>query len=288
MSAGPIRARLADGRWHFQHGPIDLIGEAFGRDAEAAAAEEQAWQRFATVLDELVGELPLLRREIGDDVPRGRTARRMWRACLPYRPTFVTPMAAVAGAVADEVLAAMIAGRDLAKAYVNDGGDIALYLCPGATFDAGLVFDLDHPALDATATIAFADPVRGIATSGRGGRSFSLGIADSVTVLATNAAAADVAATLIANAVDADHPAIGRTPAGDLDPDSDLGTRLVTVAVGALDRGTIRAALNRGAGEAERMRRSGLIAGAVLTLKNETRIVGPLPIGDRIERRQTQ
>ncbi len=37
-------------------------------------------------------------------------------------------MAAVAGAVADHILAAMIAGRRLAKAYVNDGGDIALHL----------------------------------------------------------------------------------------------------------------------------------------------------------------
>ena len=287
-TTGPIRAVLADGRrQHFQHGPIDLIVEAFGAEAEAVAGYDQAWQRFATILDELVGELPLLRREIGGDLPRGAVARRMWRACLPHRPAFATPMAAVAGAVADEVLAAMVAGRELARAYVNDGGDIALYLSPGERFDAGLVFDLDHPALDGTATIAFADAVRGIATSGRGGRSLSLGIAESVTVLAADAAAADVAATLIANAVDADHPAIARRPADDLDPDSDLGGRPVTVAVGALDRDTVRTALNRGAGAAERMRHRGLIAGAVLSLAGETRVVGRHPMTDRIERRRS-
>jgi len=288
MSAGPVRAVLADGRrHHFQHGPIDLIVEAFGAAAETAAAYEQAWRRFATILEELVGELPLLRREIGGDLPRGATARRMWRACLPHRPAFVTPMAAVAGAVADEVLAAMVAGRNLTKAYVNDGGDIALHLGPGEHFDAGLVFDLDHPALDGTATVAFDDPVRGIATSGRGGRSLSLGIADSVTVLAADAAAADVAATLIANAVDADDPAIERRPAADLDPDSDLGERPVTVAVGALDRDTIRAALNQGAGAAERMRHRGLIAGAVLAFGSETRVVGTTAMNHQIERRRS-
>jgi ApbE superfamily uncharacterized protein (UPF0280 family) len=288
MSAGPTRATLADGRrHHFQHGPIDLIVEAFGAATETVVAYEQAWHRFATVLKELVGELPLLRREIGGDLPRGSTARRMWRACLPHRPDFVTPMAAVAGAVADEVLAAMVAGRDLAKAYVNDGGDIALYLSAGERFDAGLVFDLGHPALDGTATVAFADPVRGIATSGRGGRSLSLGIADSVTVLAADAAAADVAATLIANAVDADHPAIARRPAVDLDPDSDLGERPVTVAVGALDRDIVRAALNRGAGAAERMRHRRLIAGAVLSLDGETRVVGHHHVTHQTERRRS-
>ena len=79
------------------------------------------------------------------------------------------------------------------------------------------------------------DPARGIATSGRHGRSFSLGIADAVTVLARTASQADAAATIIANAVDLPgHPAIVRCPANELQPDSDLGARLVTRDVGAL------------------------------------------------------
>src|SRR5205814_10570737 len=102
-------------------------------------------------------------------------------------------------------------------------------------------------------------PVRGLATSGRGGRSFSLGIAESSTVLAATAAAADATATLIANAVNDDHPAIERRPACDLDPDSDLGDLPVTVAVGALLQVLIDEALNRGAAEARRLRLCGLI-----------------------------
>ena len=56
-----------------------------------------------------------------------------------------------------------------------------------------------------------------------------------VTVLADTAACADVAATLIANAVDLPgHGAITRAPARTLFPDSDLGAIPVTTDVGAL------------------------------------------------------
>ncbi len=53
-------------------------------------------------------------------------------------------------------------------------------------------------------------------------------------MLAATAAAADAAATMIANEVNADHPpsSVGRPVA--LDPDSDLHELPVTVAVGAL------------------------------------------------------
>ena len=51
--------------WHFQHGPIDLVIVADG-DAQALAdAFEAAWRRFESVLCELVGELPALRRAVG-------------------------------------------------------------------------------------------------------------------------------------------------------------------------------------------------------------------------------
>jgi len=172
------------------------------------------------------------------------------------------------------MLASLVEGRRLAKAYVNDGGDIALYLAPGERFTAGIVGDLDAPAIDGRAEIAAEIAVRGIATSGRGGRSFSLGIADAVTVLASCGAVADAAATMIANAVNLDHPAIERRSASSLDPDSDLGDLPVTVAVGALERAAIAAALDAGAAEAGRMAAAGLMAAAMLQLRGERRIVG--------------
>lgn len=277
MAGGPQIALLPDGRrLHMLHGPIDLIVEAFGDADEVRAAYAQAQKCFQNLLATLVAELDLLKRPMAEPAPEveGPVARRMVDACRPYRRVFVTPMAAVAGAVADEVLAALVAGRTLARAYVNDGGDIALHLAPGERFDAGLVADLTAPAIDGVATIDAAMPIRGIATSGRGGRSLSLGIADSVTALAADAAAADVAATLIAGAVDADDPAVERAPANTLDDDSDLGGRLVTVAVRRLSDGKVAAALAAGADYAERLRRAGLIHGAVLVLQQRFRVVG--------------
>ena len=269
---------LPDGRrLHLQHGPIDLIIEGFGAANEVRAAYSQAIARFGPILDELVAELPKLRVPVtGAPVDvAGPVARRMVRACRPHAGVYLTPMAAVAGAVADEVLAAMLAGRTLERAYVNDGGDIALHLAPGERFEIGVVAEIDRPRIAATATVEAAMPVRGIATSGQGGRSFSLGIADAVTVLAGDGACADVAATLIANAVNVDSPAIQRRPARSLQDDSDLGNLPLVVAVGPLSNGEIDAALNAGLAEAERMRTAGLIAGAFLSLRGRHRTTGP-------------
>ena len=278
MRAPPQQRRLPDGRLHLNDGPIDLIIEAFGEAHTVEAAYAAAWRRFTTILDELCAELPLLRADpsAGGPAPQGPTACRMAAAVAPFRVRrFVTPMAAVAGAVAEEILEAMTTGRRLARAYVNDGGDIALNLAPGETFSIGMVDRPDRPSLFGRARIDAADRVRGVATSGWRGRSFSLGIADAVTVLAASAAIADTAATLIANAVDSPgHPAIERTPAHDLDPQSDLGERRVTVAVGSLTPGEIGGALAAGAAEAEFWRRAGLIEAAALRLGEQTRLVG--------------
>jgi uncharacterized protein len=277
VRAPPQKQRLADGRLHLHDGPIDLIIEAFGETSAAEEAYAAAWRRFATILDELCAELPLLRADPrGAQAPQGAVARRMAAAVAPFRARrFITPMAAVAGAVAEEVLEAMTAGRQLTRAYVNNGGDIALHLGRGETFSIGMVDRPDRPSLFGRATIGAADRVRGVATSSWRGRSFSLGAADAVTVLAASAALADAAATLIANAVDIPgHPAIRRTPACDLDPQSDLGERRVTVAVGPLAPGETERALASGVSEAELWLELGLIEAAALRLGEETRLVG--------------
>lgn len=277
MSSGARAVLLADGRrLHLQHGPIDLVIEAFGDAGEVRAAYAQAAAAFASVLQDLVRELPTLRQAVTLPPPsvRGAVARRMIDAVARHAPAFITPMAAVAGAVADHVLEAMLEGRCLTRAYVNNGGDIALYLAPGEHFTAGIVGDVAAPTIIATAAIDAASPVRGIATSGQGGRSLSFGIADAVTVLAADAAAADAAATLIANAVDIDSAAVRRVPARMIDPDSDLGERPVTVGVGPLSPAAVAAALASGVAAAEAMQARGLITAAFLALRGESRCVG--------------
>ena len=53
---------LPDGkRLHYQHGPIDLIVEASGaQSVDLDVTYRAAWERFQTVLEELVEELPRL------------------------------------------------------------------------------------------------------------------------------------------------------------------------------------------------------------------------------------
>ena len=297
------RARLSADRWHFQHGPIDIVIGAEGVAAAVDAAHEAAWLRFETVLDELVAELPALRLRVlgpcplrgtdvafpprgtdvafpprGTDVDcplRGQVAQKMWWACRPHHAEFITPMAAVAGAVAQELIGAY-ARPGVQRAWVNNGGDIALHLAPGTLVRVGLFADLarfdladDAVHTDGHFDVHAAQPVRGIATSGWRGRSLSLGIADSVTVLARTAADADAAATVIANAVNADDARIRRRPANEVHDDSDLGEIEVVVDVPPLPAGVVRQALQRGARRARELQRAGLIHCAVLVCQQQ-------------------
>jgi hypothetical protein len=299
--SGPQRGRLPGARWHFQHGPIDLVLAAEGDAPALAAAHDAAWARFQTVLTELVAELPLLRQPVAAGPAQapaaavanplqGAIARRMWAACSPLRGAaggFITPMAAVAGAVAQELIVAY-QRPGVARAWVNNGGDIALHLAGGAQARIGLYADLsafDADALRRTATgslrtdagftLRADSPVRGVATSGWRGRSLSRGIADSVTVLAASAAMADAAATVIANAVDIDDAAIVRQPARSVRDDSDLGDILVTVAVPALAPAALQQALRRGAAMARQLQQRGLVEAALLACQGSLARVGP-------------
>lgn len=273
--------RLAGGRLHLNHGPIDVVLRGYGPADQVAIAEASAARRFSTILDELVAELPVLRTPMparGLTAPglEGIVALRMGAACAPFaaQGVFVTAMAAVAGAVADELLAAMrSAAPGLRRAFVNDGGDIAVFCAPGNGLDVALAADTTG-RMEGALRVTAESGIGGIATSGRHGRSFSLGIADAVTVLAHDAATADVAATLIANTVDVASPAIRRAPAQSLDPDSDLGALMVTTHVGVLTLDEIAAALDQGAARAARWIAQGLILGAALRLAGAARVLG--------------
>lgn len=288
MTRLPQIALLSDGRrLHLQDGPIDLVVEARGRADDVRVAYEAAARRLTGLLDELCAELPELRSGAGKRTSlKGVVARRMHAAVAPFAADcFITPMAAVAGSVAEEILGAMLGAATLDRVYVNNGGDISLHLDNAEHFSVGLMDRPDRYGVMRTMRVDSDDPVRGIATSGRHGRSFSLGIADAVTVLAATASQADAAATVIANAVDlSGHPAIIRMPANELQPDSDLGARLVTRNVGVLSQNEIAMALESGAECARQLFDRGLIEGAVLQLCGDMLVIGP----KEIERQRTR
>jgi ApbE superfamily uncharacterized protein (UPF0280 family) len=268
-------------RWHFQHGPIDLVIRADGEATAVEAAHAAAWLRFEQVLPELVQELAQLRLAVpagNADCPlQGPVARRMWQACQPFAIDFITPMAAVAGSVAQEIIACY-QRPGIARAWVNNGGDIAMHLSPGQSLKVGLYADIarldaaqlqDQLLLDGQFSVDAAMPVRGVATSGWRGRSFSMGIADSVTVLARSAAQADAAATVIANVVHVNDARVQRAPAASRKDDSDLGQRLVTINVPPLPPALVLQALQAGLAKARALQEAGLIFSAVLVCQQQ-------------------
>lgn len=276
-----LRQQIDGQRWHYQHGPIDLVIRADGDAVAVASAHAAAWHRFERILSELVQELPQLRMAVQASSSccpmQGPVARRMWQACKPYAENFITPMAAVAGSVAQEI-AACYERPGIERAWVNNGGDIAMHLQPGQSLKVGLYADMarldaaqlqDQLLLDGHFSVDAAMPVRGVASSGWRGRSFSLGIADCVTVLARSAAQADAAATVIANAVNVNEARVKRAPATTLKDDSDLGQQLVTIDVPLLAPALVLKALQLGLAKAQALQADGLIFSAVLVCQRQ-------------------
>ncbi|UOD50136.1 UPF0280 family protein [Orrella daihaiensis] len=279
---GPMFETLPGNRLHMQHGPIDLIVQAEGDPIAVQAAHEEAQRLFKEVLPTLVTELVLLRQPVDPSRPNpmiGPVAKRMWLACRPFaHRDFITPMAAVAGSVAQHILAPyQRSGID--RAWVNNGGDIALHLTANTRLRLGLFSDLTSvlpvimqarlPALDAMATIVADTGIGGVATSGWAGRSHSLGIADSVTVFAESSALADAGATMIANAVDVEDELIVRRPANLLSDDTDLGDHLVTVGVPRLAPEKVAVALARGKAVAQNYVDAGILQSVVLVCQSQ-------------------
>ena len=230
-----------DNRLFLRHGPINIVLEAIGIDKDLAYQNVKGY--FETLLEQLVLDMELLKKEVVFNRKfNNKISQSMQDATERYSPAFITPMAAVAGSIADNILRVLINNTNLEKAYVNNGGDVSFYLNKNQIMKTSLA-----AIPNMIAEIKYKDKSRGIATSGWRGKSFSRGIADSVTVLADNAAMADAAATMIGNAVDIyNHPKIKKQPANEMYEDSDLKNLLITVEVGLLTKVEIKEALKNG------------------------------------------
>lgn len=285
MTGAAIAVVLKDGRLHLQHGPIDLVIEANGDPENIKIAYQSMTARFATVLDELVLELKSLRQEVSlvQDA-KGLIARRMLDATKKFSGVFVTSMAAVAGSVADEIAEVGWRSSSLTKLYVNNGGDIAFRVTQGEEIVVGVAKSVIDSTLIGRLHFSANSNVRGVATSGFGGRSRTFGIADAVTVVGSCAADADVAATLIANQVSlGDHPQVKSVAANSIDESSDLGSRLVTSSVGELTEQEIETALDNGAQMAKVLCSDATINGAFLALRGSVRSVGKFDLNHLVD-----
>lgn len=266
--------REASGRVRVERGPVSLVLSAWKGGSPQAEVCLRAGALVDDILRTITAVLPALSRpwplsspgefpaaEGGAGAPE--TVRlvplRMWQAARDTGHPEMTPMCAVAGAVADalaDVVFAALGGPasvsgDAVRVVVSNGGDVSLRLTPGSSVTVGLVPALSAPGIDEVITVRAEEPVRGVATSGLGGRGLTQGVADAVTVFAAGGALADALATRLCNASRLESPRVRCVPAEVLRPGCDIAGLPVTAHVGALTREEKEAALvgiNRAAG----------------------------------------
>lgn len=201
--------------------------------------------------------------------PRHLLIHSMWSAVTAVGDPDLTPMAAVAGTIADAT-ADFLVYQGLTRVVVNNGGDVAIRLTAGETLTVGIRPDLNAEQITHRVMIAEEMNIGGVCTSGLGGRSFTRGVASATTVFAGSAAIADAAATAVANATYIPSPAVQRRVADYIYPDTDLKGVEITATVGHLSEDEALTALSQGLNRAEALVERILITGACITVQGKT------------------
>ncbi len=257
---------VSNGRVLVSYGPVELsiIAEIDGQgvtDLAILGAETvpKILKELAPYQQELKQCYPQI--ELKEDYPD--IVKRMYRSVAKIGDPTFTPMAAVAGSVAGTI-ADMIYEAGATKVIVNNGGDIAVRLQPGEMTKVGISPSIDSQHPTHYVTITGDSKIRGIASSGFGGRSFTKGFASVATVFSDDIGIADVAATLIGNHTFTQTPKITQVFAEEIYPDTDLKGEKITVEVGDISFDTKKIALKNGLLTAEKLRNQELILGAVV------------------------
>ena len=216
---------LDDGRVFFDYGPASMVVTARRGDEDLSDLAASAFPFLRDSLSEIAEALPILRQLTG-------LPRVMAESVLATGEPTLTPMAAVAGTVADAMADWLFArGADLVA--VNNGGDVALRLGEGRSIRMGILPDLNGRVTEIV-EIRAEDGIGGVCTSGLGGRSLTRGIAGGVTVFSRRCALADACATHIANCSYIESPRVHTCLAGEIEPESDIASLRIVTAVGPL------------------------------------------------------
>ena len=270
MTADVIQ-NLKPGQVFVDFGPVSMVITASRNGEGDTQLCRAAFPVIAACLEDLRPSLEMLRRyppqvELEQLAGAGET---MARAVLRTGDPWLTPMAAVAGTVADAV-ADFLFAQGAEKVTANNGGDIALRLAPGQSLGLGVLYDLERGGVDRVVHLTAEKGVGGVATSGLGGRSLTTGIASGVTVFSRRCAQADALATLLADRSCIDSPAVHTRLAGELDPDSDIADLPVVVSVEPLSREEKERALEQVLREAEEQYRRGNLLACIATVQGVT------------------
>ena len=266
---------MGGGKLYIDNGPVQMLVQAERAGVPMSAEMEKAAAQVNNLLTQLVKLLPQAKRPWPEleGVRFSGVLGKMLPAARATESPDMTPMCAVAGAFAD-LTADYLANRGATRVLINNGGDIALRLRGGAQAVLGVADKVGgNPVWKVR--IHEGQGVGGTATSGLAGRSFTLGVADAVTVFAGTGAVADACATHIANTTAIDSPNVSRRLARELDPDTDIPELLVTTEVGRLTQGEIMHALDRGEERARYLMSQGTIFGVMLFVQGRHRFLLP-------------
>ncbi len=264
----PLRV-MGPGKVYFHYGPSSILVMA---DSGGEPLTELCCQAFEVIdasLKEIAASLDLLRLAPAL-IPEGRLTGlplKMLEAVSATKEPTLTPMAAVAGTVADSV-ADWLFSQGATRAMVNNGGDIALRLAPGTSVKMGIASSLSAGTIDRAITIHAEDGIGGCATSGLGGRSLTRGVAQGVSAFSSRCALADALATQLANSSFVPSEQVQTKKAGEIAPDSDIKDLDVVVGVGKLNRKEVKQALKQIEQEAVRQKRRGNLIAMCARVQN--------------------
>ncbi|OPY00052.1 MAG: hypothetical protein A4E60_02500 [Syntrophorhabdus sp. PtaB.Bin047] len=249
-------------------GPASLVirGEKNGK--AYAFLRREVESLVAGILRDIRECLPVLKQKalrIRNVSALPEVAKRMTAAAKMVDETTLTPMAAVAGAVADMVKEHFTA-RGLDLLMVNNGGDLSICNATGRTLTVGIGDIMTGKATPYVIRLADMREV-GLATSGFGGRSLTLGIADTVTAIAGTGAVADAAATYICNCTTVETDGVIHRKARLIDPGTDIPDEDVTIEVGPLTNALVADALANGLKSARDLTDRSVIDYAVMALR---------------------
>lgn len=264
---------IKDGMALVSCGPLHMTVMVSDKGTPRSALAKSGASFALEILKQQAEWLPIIKKRVSNlslSNAYPEVVNKMIYASLCMNDRLFTPLAAVAGAASDMV-ADYVAGMGATKIIANNGGDIAIRLREGDTATIGLRLNLTRPDYE---YLALIDRDCGICTSGIGGRSFTLGVADGVTVISNEASMADAAATFLGNKAVVDSPEVKRVLAESIYPDTDLKGVEVTASVGILTEDEIETALAGGRTEAIRLMENGLIHGAVFSVKDHVDPIG--------------
>ena len=248
-------------------GPMRLVIRAWEGDKPQIGLIRQAADKAFLYLERVAGfrsEVSLSFRDLKEP-PRDDLAMEMVNSVEIIGDNDLTPMAAVAGTIADAV-ANWLFEQGTTRVIVDNGGDIAVRLAEGETVTVGVRPRVTSRHVSHVIHLDSGCSAWGVTTSGVGGRSLTRGIASAVTVLSTKASVADAAATAIANACFVKDDQITQLPAEKIDPASDLKGIPVTTEVGPLSSEKILTAISSARQKADDLSQKGIIVGAFIAL----------------------